>query len=81
MDASAALHDKATWDGRLGEPSLPDNSLLATAGAQHPLKKDQIAKRKESNVSLMPEGLQAVMSLADLIAYLEAQKEKVATKK
>ncbi len=58
--------------------------VLDAVGEAHPLIKDQIFKREESNVSLMPEGLQAAMSLADfadLIAYLESLKEKEAAKK
>jgi putative heme-binding domain-containing protein len=52
--------------------------LLDAAAQRHPLHKDQIAKREESNISLMPEGLQTAMTLtdfADLIGFLESLKE------
>ena len=58
--------------------------LLDAAGEKHPVQKEQIAKREESPLSLMPEGLQSGMSLAeftDLIAYLESLKEKPAAAK
>lgn len=53
--------------------------VLADAAAQRiTIKKDDIASRKLSNVSVMPEGLQTALKpeeFADLVAYLETLKE------
>ena len=55
--------------------------LVDIAGGQHHLPKGAIAKREESAVSLMPEGLQASLSLAefsDVISYLASLRSKPA---
>jgi len=57
----------------------PDELLLLDAeGKRHAIKKPEIEQRKESDISLMPEGLNTGLSLqdfADIIAFLEALKE------
>ncbi len=49
-------------------------TVIDSAGEKHVLKKANIASRKVSQISLMPEGLQGALSLAefsDLISYVE----------
>jgi putative heme-binding domain-containing protein len=49
-------------------------TIIDSAGARHVLEKTNITSRKVSKISLMPEGLQAGLSLSefsDLIAYVE----------
>jgi putative heme-binding domain-containing protein len=49
-------------------------TIIDSLGATHVLEKSQIAKRKTSQISLMPEGLQAGLTLdefSDLISYVE----------
>ncbi|HXJ55646.1 MAG TPA: HEAT repeat domain-containing protein, partial [Verrucomicrobiae bacterium] len=51
--------------------------LLDAEGRQQPIARDQIAARRNSRLSLMPEGLQAALSLdefTDLVAYVESLK-------
>jgi putative heme-binding domain-containing protein len=49
-------------------------TVIDSAGARHALKKANITSRKVSQISLMPEGLQSGLSVAefsDLISYVE----------
>lgn len=53
-------------------------TLLQASGQKQVIKKADIQKREEGKLSIMPEGLQAALTLsdfADLIAYLETLKE------
>ncbi len=71
--------DGESYTGFIREENAKELTLLDAAGVRHPIAKDQISKRSESNFSLMPEGLQTGLSLdnfADLIAYLDSLKEK-----
>jgi len=70
-----------TTAGFLRYETAEELLIVDVAGGQHHLPKTAIAKREESAVSLMPEGLQASLSLAefsDVIAYLESLREKPA---
>jgi putative heme-binding domain-containing protein len=57
----------------------PEELLLMDAeGKRHALKKSEIDQRKESELSLMPEGLNTGLSLqdfADIVSFLESLKE------
>ncbi|MCX6953159.1 MAG: HEAT repeat domain-containing protein, partial [Verrucomicrobia bacterium] len=80
---SVTMKNGETFAGFIRSQTETETLLVDVAGAPHPLKRDQIAKLTESPTSLMPEGLQATMSLAefaDLIAYLESLREKPAAK-
>jgi putative heme-binding domain-containing protein len=75
------LKNEEAHAGFLRYETAEEILLVDVAGAQHQLPKSQIAKREESAISLMPEGLQASLSLAefsDLISYLESLREKPA---
>jgi putative heme-binding domain-containing protein len=53
-------------------------TLFDSAAQPHVIRKADIASRKLSELSLMPEGLEQGMTqqeLADLISFLESQKE------
>jgi hypothetical protein len=53
-------------------------TLLQGSGVKQLIKKADILKRAEGKLSVMPEGLQAALTLsdfADLISYLETLKE------
>lgn len=53
-------------------------TLVDSGGQKIEIKKEDIASRKLSNVSLMPEGLQTALKpedFADVVAYLEGLKE------
>jgi putative membrane-bound dehydrogenase-like protein len=53
-------------------------TLMDAEGKRHAIKKSDIDQKKESDVSLMPEGLNTGLSLqdfADIISYLESLKE------
>ena len=72
-----------TSSGFLRYETAEEVLIVDIAGGQHHLPKPQIAKREESAISLMPEGLQSVLSLAefsDLITYLESLKGTAAAK-
>jgi putative membrane-bound dehydrogenase-like protein len=74
-------HD--SFSGFLRYESAEEVLLVDVAGTQNHLPKPQIAKRVESNISLMPEGLQSALSLAefsDLISYLESLRGKTEVK-
>lgn len=73
-----ATKDGESYNGLIREENEAEVVLVDSAGARHKLRKDQFARRVESELSLMPEGLQATMSLAefaDLVAYLESLKQ------
>ncbi|MSU37100.1 MAG: c-type cytochrome [Pedosphaera sp.] len=70
--------DGESYTGFIREEKPTELTLLDAAGQKQVIRKDQIARRAETNVSLMPEGLQAAMTLsefADLVAYLESLKQ------
>jgi len=76
---SVALNDGEVLAGLIrGE--TPDEITLVNANAEiKKIKTSEIRKKAESKLSLMPEGLQLLMTpddFADLIAYLETLKEK-----
>lgn len=73
--------DGESYTGFIRDENPRELILLDAAGTRHVIARDQISLRRESNLSLMPEGLQAGMSLADfsdLMAYLDSLKEKPA---
>jgi putative membrane-bound dehydrogenase-like protein len=64
--------------GRFLGDSGEEITLMDAEGKRHVLKKSDIDQKKESDVSLMPEGLNTGLSLqdfADLIGFLESLKE------
>ncbi|HLY10101.1 MAG TPA: HEAT repeat domain-containing protein, partial [Planctomycetota bacterium] len=64
--------------GRLLGDSGEDITLMDAEGKRHVVKKSDIDQQKESDVSLMPEGLNTGLSLqdfADIISFLESLKE------
>ena len=68
-----------SYTGFIRDENARELILLDAAGARHTIAKDQISSRSQSSLSLMPEGLQVGLSLADfsdLIAYLDSLKEK-----
>jgi putative heme-binding domain-containing protein len=57
-------------------------NLVDAEGKKHALAKDRIDQREEGNCSVMPDGLNSGLSLADfsdIVSYLESLKEKPAT--
>jgi putative heme-binding domain-containing protein len=63
--------------GRLAGETADEVTLLDAEGKRHALKKGEIDRRAESDLSLMPDGLNTGLSLqdfADLVAYLETLK-------
>ena len=76
---TATMSNGEVLSGFLRSQTDDEVLLVDAAGEKHPLKKSMIAKMAEAPTSLMPEGLQGTMSLAefaDLLAYLESLKEK-----
>ncbi|HVR84506.1 MAG TPA: HEAT repeat domain-containing protein, partial [Planctomycetota bacterium] len=64
--------------GRLLGDSGEEITLLDAEGKRHVVKKSEIDQRKQSELSLMPEGLNTGLSLqdfADIISFLESLKE------
>jgi putative heme-binding domain-containing protein len=64
--------------GRFLGDSGDEITLMDAEGKRHVLKKADIDQKKESDVSLMPEGLNTGLSLqdfADIISFLESLKE------
>ncbi|MBI3856382.1 MAG: c-type cytochrome, partial [Planctomycetes bacterium] len=64
--------------GRFMGETAEELLLMDAEGKRHALKKSEIDQRKESELSLMPEGLNTGLSLqdfADIVAYLETLKE------
>ena len=63
--------------GRLAADGADELVLLDAEGKKHAIKKGEIDRRQESELSLMPDGLNTGLSpgdFADLIAYLETLK-------
>ena len=63
-------------DGIIAEENASSVTLKRAGGAQETVLRRDIAKMTGSNLSLMPEGLEAAVSIeqmADLIAFLLAQ--------
>jgi putative heme-binding domain-containing protein len=74
--------DGESYTGFIRDENAKDLILLDAAGVRHAIAKDQISRRSESNLSLMPDGLQAGLSLddfSDLITYLDSLREKPVT--
>jgi len=64
--------------GRFLGDSGEELTLMDAEGKRHAIKKDDIDRRKEADLSLMPEGLNTGLSLqdfADIVSYLESLKE------
>ena len=64
--------------GRFLGDSGEEITLMDAEGKRHALKKSDIDQQKESDLSLMPEGLNTGLSLqdfADIISFLESLKE------
>ena len=80
---NVTMKNGETFAGFLRSQTDTETTLVDVAGEKHVLPRAQIAKLVESPTSLMPEGLQGALSLAefaDLIGYLESLKEKPAAK-
>jgi putative membrane-bound dehydrogenase-like protein len=72
--------DGETVSGLVQSETADTLSLIDTGGLVHKLGKETISRRSVSSFSLMPEGLQAGLTLeqfSDLIAYLESLKGAV----
>jgi putative heme-binding domain-containing protein len=64
--------------GRFLGETAEELTLMDAEGKRHAIRKPEIEQRKESELSLMPEGLNTGLSLqdfADLVSYLESLKE------
>lgn len=71
--------DGETQSGIVRGDTSDELTLLDTEGKKHVIPKKQIEKRKQNELSLMPEGLQLGLSLqefADLVAYVESLKDQ-----
>jgi putative membrane-bound dehydrogenase-like protein len=69
--------DEETLSGLLKGETADELQLVDSAGQVHRIAKNEIITRKTSELSLMPEGLQAALTLeqfANLLAYLETLK-------
>jgi len=78
---NVTLKNKSSVSGFLRSQTDVELLLVDAGGEKHSVKKTDVEKSEEINVSLMPEGLQSTLSLAefaDLIAYLESLKDKAA---
>ena len=70
---SVTLVDGSEWSGLIGDESAGSVSLRLADGSDRRLPRASIAKMTPLGVSLMPEGLEAVLSreqLADVMAYV-----------
>jgi putative heme-binding domain-containing protein len=73
-----ATKDGESTSGILRQETGESITLADADGKLHAIPKGQILARKESELSLMPEGLQLALSLqefTDLVSYLESLKE------
>ncbi len=64
--------------GRFMGETAEELNLMDAEGKRHAIRKSEIDQRKESDLSLMPEGLNTGLSLqdfADIVIYLESLKE------
>jgi putative heme-binding domain-containing protein len=64
--------------GRFLGETAEELTLMDAEGKRHAMRKPEIEQRKESELSLMPEGLNTGLSLqdfADIVSYLESLKE------
>jgi putative membrane-bound dehydrogenase-like protein len=64
--------------GRFLGETAEELTLMDAEGKRHAVRKPEIEQRKESELSLMPEGLNTGLSLqdfADIVTYLESLKE------
>ena len=76
VDYIIETKDGRTVDGIIAEENASSVTLKRAGGAQESVLRRDIAKMTGSNLSLMPEGLEAAVSIeqmADLIAFLLAQ--------
>jgi putative membrane-bound dehydrogenase-like protein len=70
--------DGESYTGFIRAENSKEVTLLQGTGVKRVISKDEITKRSEGKLSVMPEGLQVAMTLsdfADLIAYLQSLKE------
>jgi len=73
--------DGDSFTGFIRAENGKELTLLQGSGVKRVIKKNEIEKREEGKLSVMPEGLQAAMTLSDfsdLISYLQTLKEKPA---
>jgi putative heme-binding domain-containing protein len=73
------LKDGDAQSGIVRGETPEDVTLLDTEGKKHVIARKQIEERRQSELSLMPEGLQIGLSLedfADLVSYLENLKDQ-----
>src|SRR6185503_2152139 len=71
------LKSGESFSGILKAESATQVLLLDSEGRQQSVARDQVVSRRNSSLSLMPEGLQAALSVQefiDLVAYLESLK-------
>jgi putative heme-binding domain-containing protein len=69
------LADDESLTGAVRAESADAVTLVDAEGRTHELKKTRITLRRASTLSLMPEGLNAALTLeqfADLVAYVES---------
>lgn len=72
-----AMKDGSTYTGRLGAETQRRVELVDSQGARHHLRRDAIFQLTASRVSVMPEGLDRILSdaeLADVVSYLRGLK-------
>ena len=71
--------DDEIYSGLLKGETAEELELLDSAGQLHRIRKSRIISRRNSELSLMPEGLHSALTLeqfADLLAYLESLQER-----
>ncbi len=64
--------------GRFMGETADELNLMDAEGKRHAIRKSDIEQRTESDLSLMPEGLNTGLSLqdfTDIVSYLESLKE------
>ena len=72
---SVTLKNGGTLFGRIARETQNDVSLVDPQGIEHTVKRDQIEKLSTSTVSLMPAGLERLLTtqeLSDLLEYLRS---------
>jgi putative membrane-bound dehydrogenase-like protein len=82
-NTTVTLKNGTAYNGFLRNQSDDELTLVDAAGEKHIVKRSDVAKNEETAASLMPEGLQSTLSLAefaDLIGFLESLKAKPTTK-
>jgi len=79
QQTTVVTRDGDLQSGIVRGETLDELTLLDTEGKKHVIVKSQIEKRKQNELSLMPEGLQMGLSLqdfTDLVSYVESLKDQ-----